>query len=106
VSKVNIDLGNGYRITADKYQWILQKFDGIREDGTERWASEGYYPDIGILVRELAHKRVRLSEASSFADVLDNWKNVCAELTRVLTGVVEIVPGFERYRPGHREGAV
>ena len=92
--RVNIDLGDGHRITADRYQWILQRFQGYRDDGTERWESEGYFADLGQLLKAHAHRCVRLAEASTLADVCRNLENACAALTRACTGIVEIAPGF------------
>jgi hypothetical protein len=84
-----IPITNDYRITADEYQWILQKLSGTRKNRKTgelepNWKDKGYYNSLEHLANDLCTRMVRTSSASTIAELEQEYKNAVALLTHAL----------------------
>ena len=91
---MNIPLNDGYRLSADKYQWIIQKKQGVETKGKRAgetiWKSLSYHPTATKAVNHHAETLFRESDAESIDEAINEAKRITAELTDALR-----MPEFE-----------
>ena len=92
---MNIPLNEGYRLSADKYQYIVQQYKGMKFDkrvgkDTENWESLSYHKDIRSAITHHANTMIRTADIETLADALEKIKSVVAELTQALTPVFDV----------------
>ena len=75
-----------YRITSDRYQWIIQKSHRRIRNGEQvtEWESESYFPTYEGAVEAIGERMVRESGAVGFAEALVAVKNVVTTLSQAL----------------------
>ena len=93
---MNIPLGNDYRLSADKYQWIVQKeYEGTDTINGEKvksmkWKSLSFHGTINQAINHHANVLVRTSDAETLAEALKVIDSVVTELTQVLSPVFDV----------------
>lgn len=91
---INIKINDDYKITSDKYNFILQKKRVITDNTKGRkanpenigkvvWVDEGYYSDIKHLLKNYASKEMLNSEAKSIQELFDILKDIEKTIERV-----------------------
>ena len=91
---MNIPLNDGYRLSADKYQWIVQRYKGVTTDSKgvvkEVWESLSFHPTATKAVNHHADVLFRTSDAQTVDAAINEAKRITAELTDALR-----MPEFE-----------
>ncbi len=88
---MNILLNDGYRLSADKYQWMIQKKKkNPDKDGNEVWESMSFHPTPEAAIKHHANLLVRTSEAETLQEALDQIDRVISSLTLALNGNFEV----------------
>jgi len=91
---MNIDLGNDYRLSADKYQWMIQKMHMAKNSKTgeleEKWDSLSYHSTINQAINHHAGVLIRTSEAESVGEAMEAIESVVAGLTQALSPVFDV----------------
>ena len=94
---MNIPLDEGYRLSSDSRQWMIQKRKDRKNRDTGEpeieWLSLNYHPTPEAAIRHHAHMRVREQEAETLGAALEKIDRVLAELTRALAPHFEIKRG-------------
>ena len=72
-----------YRITADPYQWIVQR--KRTRAGQEDWQSQTYHSTFESAARELWELMVRTSDAQTLVDALADVERITTTLSQALT---------------------
>ena len=85
---MELEINNKYRITSDKYQWMIQ--EKRTRKGKIDWKSVSYYPSIEQAIQGLGEMMVRLSDAKTLTDALRDVQNVATQLSQALTPKFEI----------------
>ena len=85
---MELEIDNKYRITSDKYQWMIQ--EKRTRKGKIDWKSISYYPSIEQAIQGLGELMVRLSDAKTLTDALRDVQNVATQLSQALTPKFEI----------------
>jgi len=85
---LNID--ENWRITSDKYQWILQKPCKITPKNQTGWKNEAFYVSLPALVESLADRMLRASDAATLSEALEEVKSIQRRLSRALTPDYEV----------------
>lgn len=83
---MNVKLNDGYRITSDAHQYILQKYQGERErDGKieESWKSLYFVPTFEMILNHYFDLRMRTSDAETWTEVLKVAEDVRAEVKSI-----------------------
>ena len=86
---MEIKLHDDYRLTSDRYQYILQerrisqKGENI---GKEYWGNIGYYSNLQIALDDYVDKRVKLSDVKSITEIINHLK----ELKKEVKDLVEV----------------
>ncbi len=84
---MNIPLNDGYRLSADKYQWIIQRRrEYLDDDGNEVWKSMNYHPSPEAAIKYHANTMIRTSEAETLTEALIQIDRVISELSAALNG--------------------
>ena len=78
-----LEINKKYRITSDKYQWMIQ--EKRTRKGKIDWKSISYYPSIEQAIQGLGELMVRLSDAKTLTDALRDVQNVATQLSHALT---------------------
>ena len=86
-SKTIIPINEEYRITADEYQWIIQKKRSRK--GKEDWESKHFFGTFEAAVKELGELLVRRSKANTLVDALAEVEKVGTTLSQALTPQIE-----------------
>lgn len=81
-----LPISNNYRITSDRYQWMIQKPHKRNRNGEKviTWESESFFPTIEGALRELGERMVRESDAVGFVQALVAVENVVTMLCKAL----------------------
>lgn len=90
---MKIDLGDGFRLSADERQYIIEKVSinkTGKNAGEERIVPIGYFVSIDKAVTFLAHRQIRTCEAQTIADLQKHAENVISELTQALEPIFEV----------------
>ena len=78
-----IPINEEYRLTADKYQWIIQQARSRK--GKKDWQSKWFYPTVQSALKGLGEVMVRRSGAQTSAEALETVENVTTTLSQALT---------------------
>ena len=85
---MNIPLNEGYRLSSDKYQWIVQK--QITRKGKIEWKNVSYHATPKQAVNHHAGVLVRTSEADTLTEALAVVERVVNELTIALHHDIDV----------------
>ncbi len=78
-------MGTTYRLTADEFQWIVQKYRGVDpKDGREMWRPCGYYATLTSGLLDLCERRTREMDAKTFARLQVNIERSLDQLVDAL----------------------
>jgi len=97
---MELEIDKKYRITSDKYQWIIQ--EKRTRKGKIDWKSISYYPSIEQAIQGLGELMVRLSDAKTLTDALRDVQNVATQLSHALTPNLEVPSGEIKEEPDER----
>jgi len=97
---MELEIDNKYRITSDKYQWMIQ--EKRTRKGEIDWKSVSYYPSIEQAIQGLGELMVRLSDAKTLTDALRDVQNVATQLSHALTPNLEVPSGEIKEEPDER----
>lgn len=86
-SNFNLELFDGYFVTADDYQYILNK-RGVNGKGEEKVDAVGYFTKLQFLIRDLANKQLRKADVKTLDDLY-------REMDRIEKKINKLVPEFE-----------
>ena len=78
-----------FRIKSDRYQWMIQ--EQRTRKGREAWESKLFFGTFELAYKELGELMVRLSDADTLADALEDVENVATTLSQALTPQLEEV---------------
>lgn len=85
---MNISLDDGYRLSSDKYQWMIQKLETRKNRQTgepeDYWKSVNFHPTPEGAIRNHAHMRIREQEAETLSEALEKIENVVRGLSKAL----------------------
>ena len=86
-----IPITDQYRISSDRYQWVVQKRRTRTKDGRKisDWQAQSYYPTLPSALAQLGERMVRESEANKVVDALAAINAVATTLSLALSAVVE-----------------
>lgn len=59
-----IPVNKKWRIISNSHCWRVEKYDGKRRDGRERWKPVTYHVDFKAALTSLAEHRIRLIDSS------------------------------------------
>ena len=97
---MELEINHKYRITSDKYQWMIQ--EKRTRKGEIDWKSVSYYPSIEQAIQGLGELMVRLSDAKTLTDALRDVQNVATQLSHALTPNLEVPSGEIKEEPDER----
>ena len=92
-----IPINEEYRLTADKYQWIIQQARSRK--GKMDWRSKWFYPTLQSALKGLGELMVRRSGAQTLAEALETVEKVTTTLSPALTPQLEGKVGPQDERP-------
>ena len=85
---LNIIIDEDYKIISDPHCIHLQKRKMItnKETGEKEigWGSFGYYPDVVTTIKGLLRRKVKLSNAESIQELINEIKKYEQKIDRVL----------------------
>ena len=86
-----IPISDQYRISSDRYQWVVQKRRTRTQDGRKisDWQAQSYYPTLTDALAQLGERMVRESEANMVVDALAAINDVATTLSLALSRVIE-----------------
>ena len=85
--KTIIPINEEYRITADEYQWIIQKKRSRK--GKEDWKSQHFFGTLEAAVKDLGGLMVRRSGAQTLVDALEAVEMITTTLSQALTPQID-----------------
>lgn len=87
-----LPINDEYRISSDRYQWMIQKPHKRNRNGEQviTWESESYFPTFKGALRELGERMVRESEAVGFARALEEVERVVTKLCAALPTHIQV----------------
>jgi len=88
-----IPIDADYRISSDRYQWILQErreFKKGTEEEYARWENLAFYPRLEGIVEHLFDLKLRLSKTEGLEECIAEAKNLSAALQRALACTVKV----------------
>ena len=81
-NSLEIRLGEEWRITSDRYNYILQKLKGKER---KRWSSEGHYSNIQALLNSYRSILVKDCGAKSIKEAYESVVKLNKELEKTIT---------------------
>ena len=86
-----LPISDQYRISSDRYQWVVQKRRTRTKDGRKisDWQAQSYYPTLRGALAQLGERMVRESEANKVVDALAAINEVVTTLSQALTRALE-----------------
>lgn len=92
---LEIQLSEEYRITADKRQFIMQRFITPKPKEGDKpkdpyWKSETFHNSLDGLLVHYAQMSLRLSDVKSLAMALKEMKNIVSTLSGALNPQFEV----------------
>ena len=89
-----IPISDQYRISSDRYQWVVQKRRTRTQDGRKisDWQAQSYYPTLRSALAQLGERMVRESNADTVVDALEVINDIATTLSQAR-------------RPGRTEGS-
>ena len=90
---MRLQIDNDYRITSDRYQWIVQKRRSRVQDGKRRsdWEAQSYYTTLRSALAQLGERMVRESNADTVVDALEVINDIATTLSQALTPQLELL---------------
>ena len=88
-----IPIDANFRITSDKYQWVIQERKVIatgKNAGQENWANVSYWATVQGAVKGLGEMMVRLHDSETLTDALEYVENLTTKLTQALTPIIDV----------------
>lgn len=94
---MNIPLNEGYRLSADKYQWIVQKKHARERDGEagEEWKSLSYHRTPEQAINHHAGVLIRTADTETLTDALATIEIVTASLCKALQPHIKVEVSHE-----------
>ena len=86
---MKIPINAEFRIRSDRYQWMIQ--ERRTRKGREVWESKLFFGTFQLAYKGLGELMVRLSDADTLADALEDVENVATTLSQALTPQLEDV---------------
>ena len=88
-----LPINDDYRISSDRYQWIIQKSRPRKRDGKliVEWECQSFFPTFEGAVRELGERMVRESDAVGFCEALIAIERVVTTLSQALPTQFSVV---------------
>jgi hypothetical protein len=77
---IKIELNNKNRISADQYQWILEKLIENEKTGETYWKPTYFYTSIISFFTDMFETQVRDSGFSDMKKLLDNMEDIGKEI--------------------------
>ena len=89
---MNIPLNDGYRLSADKYQWIVQKKHTRLRDGeaSEEWESLSYHRTPEQAINHHAGVLIRTADTETLTDALATIEIITAGLCKALQPHIKV----------------
>ena len=86
-----LPISDQYRISSDRYQWVVQKRRTRTKGGRKisDWQAQSYYPTLPSALAQLGERMVRESEANMVVDALAAINDVATTLSLALSRVIE-----------------
>ena len=85
---MNIPLNDDYRLSSDKYQWMVQRKDGQHTKGKLRgqtkWRSLSFHPTATKAVQHHAETLFRQSDAETIDEAILSAKRIIESITTAL----------------------
>lgn len=78
-----LPINHEWRVTSDKYQYILQKQYIVKEG--KIWKNEGYFTGLDGLARSLGERMLRDSDVRTVAGILREAERIAAELKKAFS---------------------
>ena len=88
-----IPIDENFRISSDKYQWIIQErkvTETGKNAGQERWANVSYWGTVQGAVKGLGELMVRLHDSDTLTDALEYIEKLTSKLSQALTPIVKV----------------
>ena len=82
-----IPVNEQYRIATDLYQWMVER--ARTRNGTKEWEPKLFYPTFETALKGLGELMVRLSDAQTLVDAIDDVEMVSTTLSQALTIRIE-----------------
>ncbi len=76
-------INDRHRIASDQYAWSIQK--PVRRKGKISWESFRWYATAEQAVNGLVELMVRLSDAETLIEAIQDVNRICSELSSALT---------------------
>jgi hypothetical protein len=98
LDKVHIQLDKDWAITSDEHSWHLCKYKKRTRDGIAQvtWEPRYHYGSLETLLCAEVERRVRTSDAKTFAQVLEEIDRAVVVITNALKPylyTVEVIDG-------------
>jgi len=80
-----------WRITADKFQFILSRKCAAKKEGSKKqyYKEEGFYPKLDALLESLYYKKLRDSEIKSLKGIEKQMKLLREEISKYAMVVIK-----------------
>ncbi len=95
-----LNITEQYRIKTDELNWAIQKVSGCRlnratGEKESNWKDIGYYQNLHSVIIALHQRMVRLCDAETLAEALDESEKYLALITTALAPTYSIVPTLD-----------
>ena len=91
---INIQINDDYRLSSDKYQWIIQKKKMRKDKKTgekyQDWEGISFHPTPTKAVQSISQMLIRTSEAETLTEALERVDSVVTTLTQALTPYFDV----------------
>lgn len=87
-----LPINDEYRISSDRYQWIIQKSRQRKRNGelVTEWRSESFFSKFEGAIQELGERMVRESEAVGLTRALEDVERVVTTLCQALPAHIQV----------------
>ena len=87
-----LPISEKFRITTDKYQWIIQKSRFRNNNGQRRieWIPDSYHPTSEAAISAIGGRMVRDSKAVGFIEALAEINIIVTNLRHALPSYIEV----------------
>lgn len=86
---MELQLGDNYRLTCDKYQYIIQKKSISTKEGVDvRWKGEGFFGDIESVLRYMIDNKIKenISSVEAIIEAVNNLESKFQDLLKAKRG--------------------
>lgn len=80
-----IQLDRGYRLTANRRNWILQR-PGFDRQGHPGWESKNFFPRLDLALNHYCQEKLRLSNVKSFDSLKAAHRRLLAQIRLLVKG--------------------